>query len=241
MNSADAKKVLVACRPGTDDMRDAAVLAALEQAGRDPALRQWWEEQQKFHAGLRECFRQVPAPHSLRDRILARRKIISVAWWRRPVALSAAAAIALLIACVALWPKTSQQNTFAVFRERMVGNVQRQYAMTIRTNDMKAIQQHLAATNAPADYALPPGLMRLPALGAGVLSWQDRRVSMVCLDSQKPGVLFLFVVDAVSVKNPPKDPEYASVNSMATVSWTENGRTYVLAESGPVAKLPPLR
>ncbi|HMJ91245.1 MAG TPA: hypothetical protein VK530_15600, partial [Candidatus Acidoferrum sp.] len=81
------------------------------------------------------------------------------------------------------------------------------------------------------DYELPPKLNDLPLMGAGVLSWRDRRVSMVCLDSKRKGMLFLFVVDTSSLKAPPLQQEVAPVGSLNTVSWTAGGKTYLLAGS----------
>ena len=232
MNSADAKRILIACRPGTEDMHDPGVGAALEQVQRDPELQRWWGQQQAFHNMAREDMRQMPVPRSLPGRIRAGKKIVSLPWWRAPVAWSAAAAIALLITFFATRSRSPGEDSFQVFRSRMVGNVQRQYAMTIETNDMSPIRQHLATNNAPADYVLPGNLARLPVMGAGLLSWRDRRVSMVCLDSGAQGTVFLFVVDGSSVKNPPAEREYTPVNSLNTASWTENGKAYVLAGSG---------
>lgn len=213
-------------------MHDPVVRAALEQVQRDPELRHWWEQQQAFQHEVRDKFRQVRVPRSLRDRILVQKKIIRLPWWRAPVAWSAAAAAAILITFFATRSPSSREDSFQTFRQRMVGNVLRQYAMTIVTNDMAPIRQHLATNSAPADYALPGNLGRLPVMGAGLLSWQDRRVSMVCLDSGVQGTVFLFVVDSSSVKNPPKQREYAPVNSLNTASWMEDGKAYVLAGSG---------
>ena len=213
-------------------MHDPGVVAALEQAQRDPELQRWWEQQRTFNNEVRENMRRMPVPRSLPGRIRAGKKIVSLPWWRAPVAWSAAAAIALLITFFATRSRSPGEDSFQVFRSRMVGNVLRQYAMTIETNDMSPIRQHLAANNAPADYVLPGNLARLPVMGAGLLSWRDRRVSMVCLDSGAQGTVFLFVVDGSSVKNPPAQREYTPVNSLTTASWTEGGKAYVLAGSG---------
>ena len=78
--------------------------------------------------------------------------------------------------------------------------VQRVYpAMGIVTNDMAQIRRYLATNHAPSDYVLTAGLKRLPATGAGVLTWQSQPVSMVCLDSTDQGTLFLFVTVAGSL------------------------------------------
>lgn len=232
MNSANAKRILIACRPGTEDLRTSEAAAALEQARRDPDLQSWWEQQQAFQQRTLESFRAVPVPHSLRNQILARTKIVAVPWWQRPVVWKAAAAIAFLSVIVAIWQKPSPEDSFQTFRSRVVRNVLRQYTMDIETNDMAEIRRFLATKNAPADYVLPPNLDRLPALGAGVLSWQDRRASMVCLNSGAQGTLFLFVVDGSSVRNAPAQEEYAAVSDLMTVSWSEGGKTYVLAGHG---------
>jgi hypothetical protein len=232
VNSTDAKRVLIACRPGTEDVREPAVLAALELVQRDPELQRWWEQQQVFQDSVRESFRAVPVPRSLRNRVLARAKIVEVPWWRGPVAWGAAAAIAILLTFFATRAPAPGEDSFQTFRSRMVGNVLRQYSMTVVTNDMAPIRQHLATNNAPADYVLPQNLARLPVMGAGLLSWKDRRVSMVCLDAGAQGTVFLFVVDGSSVKNPPRQREYVPVNSLNTASWTEGGKAYVLAGSG---------
>jgi hypothetical protein len=229
MTPAEVKQILLACRVDTDDVRDADVAAALEEVRRVPELLEWWQTQQQFQAVMRGNFRQIEPPTDLRDKILARVKVIRVAWWRRPATLAAAAAIALLLAVAAALLRPPPQDTFAVFRSRMVGYVLRQYAMSITTNNVSQVRQHLASRNAPADYELPPKLDNLPLVGAGVLSWHDQQVSMVCIDSKSKGMLFLFVVSASSLKQSPATLDFAAVRSLNTVSWTAGGKTYVLA------------
>jgi hypothetical protein len=232
VNNTEAKRILIACRPGTDDLRTVEAGAALEFAMRDPELRQWWHQQQAFQKEAKQAFSEIPVPHDLREQILARAKIIKVAVWRRTAVLSAAAAIAVLLTVVAVWRKPSTEDSFQTFRSRMVQAVLRQYRMDIKTTNTAEIRQFLATNNAPADYILPQNVARLPAIGAGLLGWQDRRVSMVCLDSGAPGIVFLFVVDEVSTRNAPRQREFALVSELNTVSWTSGGKAYVLAGSG---------
>ena len=231
MNTAEAKKILIACRPGTDDLRLAEAEGALEFVMRDPELRQWWHDHQQFQRDAKRAFGEIPVPGHLRAQILSRSKIVKLPVWRRPVALSAAAAIAVILAIVAVWRWPSSEGSFQTFRSRMVSTVLRQYRMDIETTNMAEIRQFLATNGAPADYVLPQNLNQLPATGAGMLSWQDRRVSMVCLDSRVSGVAFLFVVDKSSTRSAPEQREFAPVNELNTVSWTQGGKTYVLAGS----------
>jgi len=233
VNSLEAKRILIAHRSGRGASDDSQLLEALEQARRDPVLHEWWKQQEAFHAAMQRGFSQVPVPSGLREQISARTKIISFPWWRRPPAWAAAAAIILLLGLSTLLWTPSSNGSFATFRSRMVRFVLLQYRMDIQTNDMVSINQFLDTNHAPADYVLPPGLKKLPPLGAGLPSWQGSRVSMVCFDSRTRGTLFLFIADRSEMKRPPtKDREYAQVNKLMTVSWTDGGKVYVLAGEG---------
>jgi len=232
VNSAEAKKILIACRPGTDDLRTPEAREALELAHRDAELLRWWEQQRAWHDRVRESFASIPVPSRLQARILARAKIIEVPWWRQRIVWQAAAALVLLaVLAILLWP-SRDGATFRTFRSRMASTVLRAYAMDLVTNDMVQIRSYLASNQAPADFVLPPGLEKLPALGCGALGWQDRRASMVCLDSQTKGTLFLFIVDGAAVSRAPSRSEFAAIKSLMTVSWSSGGKTYVLAGSG---------
>ena len=180
-----------------------------------------------------EAFRQMPVPHDLKNRILARAKTIRpVRQWRQPAWIAAAAALAFLLGLAAFWVRPEPENSLDTFRSRMVRAVLRQYSMGIETSDMMQVRHFLATNNAPADYVLPQGLARAPTLGAGLLSWQDRRVSMVCLEGANRDTLFLFVVDRDSVKPPPPSaPQFAQVSKLMTASWSQGGKVYVLAAS----------
>ena len=240
MNSHEAKQTLLAWRPGHGDLRDPQVAEALEQARRDPALQAWLEKHANFQRAMEHSFRQIPVPEDLRDRILSGRKVVRVGFWTwRREWIRAAAVVALLLGLAALWFRPAPSDSFATFRERTVLGVQRVYpAMDIATNDMAQVRKFLASRNAPADYKLPAGLSRLPVIGAGVLSWQGRGVSMVCLDSLDAGTLFLFVLEESSVNDPPPGaPEFVPVFEMMTASWTEGGKVFVLAGSGGMEAL----
>ena len=230
MNSAQAKTILIACRPGTDDLRTPEADAALELARQDPELRAWWKEQQMFHQQVSASLGGMEVPGDLRDRILSRAKTVNLPLWRHPAVLSAAAAIVLLLAAVAVWRNTSSaDDSFEIFRSRMVRNVLRQYRMDITTSDMTRVRRFLATNNAPADFVFPPKVNQLPVMGAGLLSWRDRRVSMVCLNGGTNGTVFVFIVDSRALSHVPRERELAQVSDLNTVSWTVAGKTYVMA------------
>lgn len=243
MNPTQAKALLLAYRPGLDDSEDEALQSALELARRDPALGEWWRSHLAFQSALRESFRALPVPPSLPGRIIAGRPLTptSVRWWRRPAWLAAAAVIVFLLGWAFFKPHVLEQQAapdFAIFRSRMVRTVIRQYTMDIQTKDKLAVRSFLKDHQAPDDYTLPPQLEQLPVAGAGVLKWQGEQVSMVCLDSVSDGTLFLFIVDTAAVPNaPPTAPQFAQISKLMTASWTNSGKTYLLAGSGGIDSL----
>jgi hypothetical protein len=101
MDSAEAKFILRAYRPGGHDAQDPAFAEALAQVERDPALRAWWERERTFDATMAEKIGAMHPPGHLRTAIIAGGKAGGqtnrprTRWWRLPVWLAAAAAIAV--------------------------------------------------------------------------------------------------------------------------------------------------
>lgn len=154
-------------------------------------------------------------------------------WWQRfPAWTAATAAAAVLMLGLFLFrpsPTGGDDDSFATYRSRMVRSVLRQYQMDLETNSLAGVRQFLASRKAPSNFPLRDALGKLPALGAGLQSWQGHPVSMVCLDSGGQGTAILFVVDATTVRQPPPaSPNFAQVSRRLTASWTDQGHTYLL-------------
>src|SRR5882724_4293643 len=130
MDSRLAKAILLRYRPGATDASDPEFAEALEQAERDPELGRWFAQHRAFHNTIRDRFKQLPVPASLKEAILAgcRPTVIPV-WWQRPAfqALAAAAAIVLLIGVARFWSRPREERSFAAFQSRVVRNAQRGY------------------------------------------------------------------------------------------------------------------
>ena len=234
MNAQEAKIVLAAYRPASGDADDPEVAEALEQVRRDPSLKSWFDRHAAFQNAIRESFRKIPVPENFAGTIVRPAFTATwVAWWGRPVLWAAAAGIALLLTLSLPSPRSRSQDSLAVYRARMVRAPLREYRMDIVTNDMAQIRRFLAVNRAPSDYELSGNLAKLTPVGAGLLSWQGQRVSMVCLESNEKSPAFLFVVNQSAISRPPKsDTEYARVNKLMTASWTRGSKVYVLAAPG---------
>src|SRR5204862_6863530 len=100
-----------------------------------------------------------------------------------------------------------EDKSFAAFRNRVVRNAQRGYAMDITTTNLSEIRQYLAAHQAEADYVLPAPLEKLPGDGGAMLRWHNRKVSMICFDLGNHNDLYLFVAISSALNDAPAATE----------------------------------
>jgi hypothetical protein len=243
VTTQQAKQTLLAFRPWAKDSQDLEVVEALALCRQDAELAQWFENHCAVQNAIHARFNQVAVPEGLKEQILSESKVRILVWWRRPAALAVAAALAFFIAISSLWltlPRSSEKDvSFAAYRSRMIRTAVRAYGMDLETNDVAQIRAYLAQHQAHADYALPRKLDPNSSVGCGVLSWQGRPVTMVCFRTGKPlapgakSDLFLFVIDQKDLANPPplNTPAFATVSTLVTASWSEDGKVYMLAAS----------
>lgn len=236
MNSQRAKDILISYRPGLSDPADPDTAAALDWLERDAELARWFEHQQAFHAATRQAFRNMAVPENLKDKILPkshppRSKIL---WFNRFEFLAAAAAVVLLLSLAVFWIQPDENRKLADYRARMAKFALRDYRMDLVTNDLNQIREFLANRGAPADYHLSPPLQKLPGVGCAFLKWQNQPVSLICFRLGEQDLVWLFVTPQSTVQDPPPstNPQYQTVGKLMTASWTEQGKTYLLAVIG---------
>lgn len=231
MTTREAREILELCRPGTRDEEAPEAKAALAELRRNPELAAWYERHSAFQAAMRAKLRAVPTPSDLRNRLLARRRIIRPAFWQRPpVWLAAAAMLLLLIGVAQLTLRPPVPDRFTDYRSRMVRTALREYRMDVATNDLAQVRSFMESRGAPGNFEIPPGLAEFPLAGGGFLQWRGHPVSMVCFHRDAGQMLYLFVLRRSVVRDaPPAQPELAQVNKLFTLSWTQGEYTYVLA------------
>lgn len=233
MTRQEAKKVLLRYRPGSTDEADPEVRCALKQVSQDPQLAAWLDDHRTFQQEVREGLRSVEVPSGLREQILSERKV-RLSPWRSPrrLVFSALAAAVVALALFGWWiPRSDTEARFATYRSRMVKAVLRGYAMDIETRDITEIRAYLRKERAAADWISPPGLETTPLLGCAVLTWRSQPASMICYGRGSQPELWLFVADSSAFPDPPDGPgpTVEKVNRLNTVSWSQRGRTYLLA------------
>ncbi len=241
MNREEAKNILLLYRPETADAGDPQIAEALALAKQDPELARWLDEHCARQNALRAKFRQIEIPAGLKEQIISERaaqeKII---FWQRNFAPAAAMVMAIIIGLIILapfWFHSRADDTFAIYRSRMVNTALRGYAMDLATNNPAQIRVYLAQNHAPANFILPAALQQVAVTGCAIERWQGAKVSMICFHAGKPnapGDLWLFVIDRASVKDAPADasPQFSKVSQLITATWTQDGKLYLLGTEG---------
>jgi hypothetical protein len=235
----EAKRILLLYRPHAVESDNRELAQALELARQDDELREWFEEHCAFQKTVHQKLCQVPVPADLKQRILSGRKIIHVHWWQQPRWLAAAAAVILLAALGPILLSRGRLDKFDDYRNRMVGSALRHYGMEVVTNNLEGVRQFMAQHGAPADYQIPKPLTQLTVTGGGQLKWRSNPVSMVCFDRGSGQMVFLFVMNQAAVKDAPSRPapEMKQVSKLATASWTQGDKAYILATEGELSSL----
>ena len=237
MTHQEAKEILLRHRAQTADDREPEVKTAREVARHDPSLAAWVRDHEEFQAGVRTRLRDLPIPEGLKEQIISERpaavgpRRVSL---RRAMFAGAVSGVvfALGLALVLLRPwAPDREDRFETFRSRMVRAALRGYAMDLTTSDPGQVRQFLAAKQAFGEWEVPAGLRAARLLGCAMLGWHDAPAAMICYGQNSEPDLWLFVVDASDLPDPPRGREVllAKVNRLNTASWTAQGKTYVLA------------
>lgn len=248
MTENEAKEILKLYRPGTADAEDPSFAEALALCERDGELKHWFDEHCSLYAALRAKFKEIVVPEGLKEQIIAERKVRTTAapLWQKAVILAGAiAAVVLIVSHIISTRQPSEPHDFATYSDSMVSYAVRSYGtMDLYTNDLNAIRQFLAQKGTIADYELPNDLEKnaKPAGCVASITWQGKKVSMICFQTGrpvKPGLpsdLWLFVTDRSSASSPPKDSKpvlrEGPEPGVATASWTVGNRIYILAVEG---------
>ncbi|MCC6233447.1 MAG: hypothetical protein IT580_12430 [Verrucomicrobiales bacterium] len=255
MNPQQARRTLLDWRPPPDPGSDphpaqdptrdphseshSEHAAALASVAADPQLAAWFEAHRQFQTGVRLALRAIPVPPELSQRLAVLRSspaslapspvIVRPVFQRARWLLATAALLAALATALAfLFLRPPADPGFEIFRDRMARAAIREYRMDLESPDLEVIRNHLRTHAAPSEFVLPPALNAATPVGGGILSWQGRPVSMICLRAPDVGMLYLFVTES-KVAGAPALPALGQTSRLVTASWTADSRVFVLA------------
>lgn len=192
MNADEAKFLLRARRPGGRDVADPLFAEALAEAERDPKLRAWHEGEERFDAAVAGKLGEIAPPAGLREAILAganatarSRKV----WWRAPGWLTAAAAVAVMLAMAGRFifsERGPQLDELAVLAMQDLAHAHDDHVG--HPPELASVQTHLASVATPLRGNLKVDLDELRRSRCRSVRIAGHEVFEVCF--QREGVWF---------------------------------------------------
>jgi len=230
MNNAEAKFILQGYRSNGTDATDATFCTAIEQAGKDPALGEWFARQQAFDRAVSAKLEQIMPPADLRAAILAGGRVTAAGtkrrtWWTHPAWLAAAASVAILFAVtLALWPRSAVAfENFALADAR---NSSTHGGHGEETGEFQAMLNNPAT---PLTGKLPIDYATLHDKGCRMVQFHGRDVLEVCFN--RNGVWFHCYI-ARTADFPRlaigRVPALAELGGAALASWTDGEHIWVV-------------
>lgn len=245
MDNREAKFILAAYRPGGQDAGDTHFADALEQAQRDPILRQWFAESAAFDAEIAARLQETPVPGGLRESILAgakvpRRSVFSSRSLWRIAAVFAALAIIVSIAVYQLRkPRLAGwQNKGLAMAQSLT---EKRAVFDMRSGNAGNIIHWLRTNGAPASEPqhMPPSLRALSALGCKTFMSDGTAVSLICFRRSDGRLLHVVITCPPAPSGTARSaaPLYVQNGRWATAAWRDGDMQCMLALQGSVEEL----
>ena len=240
MNNQEAKFILGAYRPDGRDASNPQFVEALAQAETDAELRSWFARQRLFDASVAAKLREITPPAGLRDAIVAgvRASRPRSRWWSQPGWISAAAAIVLLSAILAVAFRL-RTPAVADLAEYAIGDLADAHDAHVGyPAGFEVVQAQLSTLPVPFTraQALALDLSELQRKNCRSVRIGGREMFEICF--QRDGVWFhLYAGRRTDFRSTSGDrPLIASRAEFAGASWADAQNVYALVTAaGPEA------
>jgi len=233
MSRDQAKEILSAFRPGTEDERDPVFLEALQVAEHDSELAAWLADRQAFDSAVKRRLAASPLPPALFEQIriggtLRQRQ----ARHRRQRLLALAACLVLFLTLAGLWRyrrNFTETTQFAACRSEMVRFLQQFPRLDLETANLAQAREWLADTHHLQQIQFPAGLQRFPTIGCRTLDWHGHPLGLICFMVDGEVVHFIVIRRSSIPDGPPtSEPQFARVGGDTTVAWSRGELTYLV-------------
>ena len=243
MNNTEAKFILSAYRPSGMDADDPQIAEAIAQMRQDPVLEEWFKTELEFDAAFARQVQSIPVPETLRNNILAGSKVstpkpVRKNPWLPGNWLAIAATFVVLAGIAGIWLRQNRSESLSGWQTGALKTIASMQAgheqFDAASPDAAKLQAWLQAKNAPLPGTLPASLQSLASLGCKTLTWKDRTVSIICFNLGNDKAIHLVVVDRNGLPEAPPDgrPRFVRNGDWITASWSEGGKSMMLATKG---------
>ena len=201
MDSNKAKSILRLYRPGVDEVTE-LVSEALALVDNEPELKAWYERHLDNEDAISGQFDSIAIPSDLKDQLIQQFNekddentntdpaLSKRHSWLAPLAI--AASLLLIVLSWGLFEPTAKPS-FSQFQQDMIAFATQPYEMDITVEDLTLINQEFGKANWPTTYVTPEPLNTMHALGGVTQLWDDKKVSIVCLEDEAGKYIWLFV------------------------------------------------
>ncbi len=232
MDNNKAKPTLAVYRPNGSDANDPFFAEALQQVEKDPTLREWFAEQQRFDADFIAALGSIKGPsegRALIEATMMKRPGRRVRWW--PLALAASIAILLAVG-------------FGLGRNRplplpenaspadLAANLSEHHAsIGFMSMDIAKLRAWISDRGGPLPEQLPPGLGKLAVLGCQTWNTTRGKISLLCFIRDDKQMVHLYVFENSRDNTSLPDisaPRVDHAGMWSLASWKERNCTLVL-------------
>ena len=233
MNREEAQFILRAYRANGEDAGDPQFQEALALVGKDPEFARWFAEELALDASVANKLRSVTVPPDLKSKLLLARKTVQpVRWWNKASWVSAAAAIALLLAVAGvLLLGRKDAGDFAQFRRAMAqASLDMSQHVDVMGLDADQLKSWIIEHRGEPDFVLPAGLVDKRIMGCKVLAWHGHRITLLCFKfSGKHCDVFVVNETALPRLALGSNAQFSSDAGMNTAAWRRDGKIYLMA------------
>lgn len=230
----DIRKILAVYRP--EDASDPKLAEALQEAGRDPALSAWFNEEKEFDRQFSQAYQAADIPPGLKARIAAVRELAITRRLRRSrnIGWTVAAITVLFVLFSSFHGAFTPAASLADFRAEMVSFINVPPPLELESSRLPRIQSWLDSAGAPASVSVPPGLQALEPVGCRVLSFRGHKVTLICFRRGGARLVHLLVVDRADLSGLRRDGKtiFGREGEWMTAAWRNGSRCCLLAVQG---------
>jgi hypothetical protein len=238
MDNNKAKLRLAVYRRTGEDAQDPFFAEALQQAEKDPGLRDWLADQQQFDAQFAAALGEIRGPkdgRALVEATMMRRPVRWTRWWPVAMAASIALMLTLYFSFGGKRPVSLPQTASVA---EMAHHLSEHHAtIGLMSRDYSKLRAWIAEKGGPLPDRLPPGLAQLGVLGCQTWETNRGKASLVCFVRGNKDMVHLYVFENPrdGAMLPEMDaPRFERAGEWSFALWQNDGRSYALGATGDV-------